>query len=389
MLKSLYKLCFTAGIALLALVGYCLYGLLWTGRLIMKKFQLVITLSLLLLLSLFGSAAWLFSYYFLPMKSIGAGEAVQITVERGTSARAVADTLESLGVVRSSKAFYYWLRYTETAIQAGRFTLVKGEGAVNAADKLLKAKTVDKTVTVLEGLTMEQAAGRAAAQAGIDSAEFVRLCRDSAFIASVGISAATLEGYLFPDTYRFSENVKADAVIRRMVARFNEAVSGMAWDAGIKEKYSLHEVLTLASIVEKEATLATERGRIAGVFHNRLKKGWPLGADPTVRYIFRKFDGPLYMSELNSNSPYNTRKFAGLPPGPICSPGLGAIQAGAKPDSTDEMFFVALWDGTGAHDFSVTNAEHDRKKLKIREENALRVKRNAGQNVNDKQKGKE
>jgi len=151
-------------------------------------------------------------------------------------------------------------------------------------------------------------------------------------------------------------------------------LSGVVWDDNIKAKYSLHEVLTLASIVEKEATLASERGRIAGVFHNRLKKGWPLGADPTVRYIFRKFDGPLYVSELNSDSPYNTRRFAGLPPGPICSPGLGAIQAGAKPDSTDDMFFVALWDGSGAHDFSVTNAEHDRKKLKIREENELRVK---------------
>jgi len=340
----------------------------------MKKFQFVLTVVLLALLLAAGSAAWLFNYYFMPMKSAGAGEAVQFTVERGASARAVADTLEALGVVRSGKAFYYWLRYSETAIQAGRFTLVKGDGAVNAAEKLLKAETVDQTVIVLEGLTMEQAAGKIAAQAGIDSAEFVQLCNDSAFIASVGVDAKTLEGYLFPDTYRLPEQVTADAVIRKMVWRFNAAVAGVVWDDNIKAKYSLHEVLTLASIVEKEATLASEQGRIAGVFHNRLKKGWPLGADPTVRYIFRKFDGPLYVSELNSESPYNTRRFTGLPPGPICSPGLGAIQAGAKPDTTDEMFFVALWDGSGAHDFSVTNAEHDRKKLKIREENDLRVK---------------
>jgi UPF0755 protein len=383
MLKSLYKFCFTGCIALLALGGYCVYCLLWMGRLIMKKFQFVITVVLLALLLAAGSAAWLFNYYFMPVKRSGAEETVQLTIERGTSARAVADTLESLGVVRSGKMFYYWLRYTETAIQAGRFTFVKGEGAVNAAEKLLKAEIVERTVIVLEGLTMEQAAGKVAAQTGIDSAEFVRLCRDSAFIASVGVSAKTLEGYLFPDTYRFPEQVTADAVVRRMTARFNEALAGVVWNADIKAKYSLHEVLTLASIVEKEATLPSERGRIAGVFHNRLKKGWPLGADPTVRYIFRKFDGPLYVSELNSDSPYNTRRFVGLPPGPICAPGLGAIQAGAKPDSTDDMFFVALWDGSGAHDFSVTNAEHDRKKLKIREENELRVKKNA------KRKGKE
>jgi len=350
----------------------------------MKKFQFILTVVLVALLAAAGSAAWLFNYYFLPMKSVGTVETVQVTIERGTSARAVADTLEKLEVVRSGKLFYYWLRYTETVIQAGRFTFVKGEGAVDAAVKLLKAETVDQTIIVLEGLTMEQAAGKIAAQIEIDSAEFVRLCNDSAFIASVGIRAKTLEGYLFPDTYRLPENVATEAVVRRMVARFHEATAGAVWDAGIKEKYSLHEVLTLASIVEKEATLATERGRIAGVFHNRLKKGWPLGADPTVRYIFRKFDGPLYVSELNSDSPYNTRKFAGLPPGPICSPGLGAIQASAKPDSTDEMFFVALWDGSGAHDFSVTNAEHDRKKLKIREENELRVKKNVGQDVKKK-----
>ena len=373
-LKSLYKLCLTGCVALLALGGYCLYSLLWMERLIMKKFQIVITAVLLALLVAAGSAAWLFNYYFMPMKSSGAVEKIPLTIERGTSARAIADTLENLGVVRSGKAFYYWLRYTETSIQAGRFTLLRGDGAVNTAVKLLKAEIVEQTVIVLEGLTMEQAAGKIAAQTGIDSAEFVRLCNDPAFIASVGINAKTLEGYLFPDTYRFPEKLTAEMVARRMVARFNDALAGVVWDDNIKAKYSLHEVLTLASIVEKEATLPSERGRIAGVFHNRLKKGWPLGADPTVRYIFRKFDGPLYVSELNSDSPYNTRRFAGLPPGPICSPGLGAIQAGAKPDVTDDMFFVALWDGSGAHDFSVTNAEHDRKKLKIREENELRVK---------------
>jgi UPF0755 protein len=164
------------------------------------------------------------------------------------------------------------------------------------------------------------------------------------------------------------EKYTAAVVIRRMVARFNEVFATVEWDPAIKEKYTPHQIMTVASIVEKEATLASERGRIAGVFHNRLRKGWPLGADPTVRYIFRRFDGPLYVSQLNSDSPYNTRKFAGLPPGPICSPGLGAIKASAKPDSTEDMFFVALWDGSGAHYFSKTNAEHDKMKLKVRAE---------------------
>jgi UPF0755 protein len=278
--------------------------------------------------------------------------------------------------VRSAKALYYWIRYAGISdkIQAGRFTFIRGEGAINAAEKLLKAEIIEQTVFVQEGLTIEQTASKVAPQMGIDSAEFVKLCRDTAFIAALGIKAPTLEGYLFPDTYRFPENSTAETAVRRMTARFKEACAGLQWSPQIKNAYDLHKVVTLASIVEKEATLPSERGRIAGVFHNRLRKGWPLGADPTVRYIYRKFNGPLLVSELNSPSPYNTRRFAGLPPGPICSPGLGAIQASAKPDSTADMFFVALWDGSGAHDFSVTNDEHDRKKLKIRKENDERVK---------------
>jgi len=378
MLRYVYKLWFTGIVAILAACGYCLYGFLWAVR-AMKKFILtVVTVFLLLALCLVGAVAWSFNHYLMPDKAATAKPmSVHLTIERGTSARAVSDTLAALGVVRSSKAMYYWIRYADISdkIQAGRFTFIKGEGAISAADRLLKAEIVERTVFVQEGFTIEQTASKVASQIEIDSAEFVRLCNDSAFIAALGIQAKTLEGYLFPDTYRFPENgVTAEAVIRRMTARFKEECAGLQWSKAVKDAYDLHKVITLASIVEKEATLPTERGRIAGVFHNRLRKGWPLGADPTVRYIYRKFNGPLLVSELNSPSPYNTRRFAGLPPGPICSPGLGAIQASAKPDSTADMFFVALWDGSGAHDFSVTNEEHERKKLKIRKDNEIRIK---------------
>ena len=132
---------------------------------------------------------------------------------------------------------------------------------------------------------------------------------------------------------------------------------------------SVKEAVTLASIVEKEAEVAAERPRIAGVFINRLEKRMPLGADPTVRYIFRKFDGPLLASELNAASPYNTRKYAGLPPGPICSPGLASLKATVSPLKTNELYFVAKWDGSGEHEFSVTNEEHGRKKIAIRFKN--------------------
>jgi len=369
----MYRLLLTGIVALFALGGYCLYGLLWVYRLMIKKLFFAVTVLFFLLLVMLGGAAWAFSHYLMPMKVAGAGEQIQLTIERGTGARAIADMLEENEIVRSSKALFLWMRYTEVInkVQAGRFTFVKGEGAIAAAEKLLKAQTADKTMIVLEGLALEQVAGRVAAQMDVDSAEFVRLCNDTEFIGSLGVEASTLEGYLFPDTYRLPENNTEASIIRRMVARSNEAWARVEWNPAIKEKYTQHQILIIASIVEKEATLASERGKIAGVFHNRLRLGWPLGADPTVRYIFRKFSGPLRVSELQSSSPYNTRRFAGLPPGPICSPGFGAIQASANPENTDAMFFVALRDGSGAHDFSVTNAEHDRKKMAIRQKRGI------------------
>jgi len=192
---------------------------------------------------------------------------------------------------------------------------------------------------------------------------------------ALGISAASLEGYLFPDTYRFSPDAGCRDVIERMVHRFHSVYESIPFDSGIEQEYTRHQIVTMASIVEKEATVAGERPRIAGVFFNRLRKGYPLGADPTVRYALRKFSGPLRVSELKTPSPYNTRRFAGLPPGPICSPGRGSLNAAASPLETRELYFVAKWDGSGEHDFSKTNAEHERKKKAIRRRNQLRKKR--------------
>ncbi len=332
-------------------------------------------LSLVILLSAGFMGFMVFYYLFLPLGV--QDEMVQIVIDRGTSMRAVTDSLRTHEIVTSRKALVFWLKVSGMAnrIQAGRFTFIKGEGILSASRKLLRAEPIEKSVTILEGLTMEQIAGRMASEMNIDSAEFVRLCNDAEFIRGANIQAPSLEGYLFPDTYRFPENSRESAIIRRMVSRFLEAYATVVGDSDIMADFNRHQIITLASIVEKEATLASERGRIAGVFHNRLKLGYPLGADPTVRYIFRKFNGPLLVSELNSSSPYNTRKFKGLPPGPICSPGLASIQAAAKPDSTKELYFVARWDGTGAHDFSLTLQEHDRKKLRIRRENELRKRK--------------
>jgi UPF0755 protein len=157
-----------------------------------------------------------------------------------------------------------------------------------------------------------------------------------------------------------------------MTDHFNEMYATIAQPPGGATELTKHETVILASIIEKEDELASERPLISGVFHNRLKKGIPLGADPTTRYILGKFSGPLFASDLSLQSPYNTRLHAGLPPGPICSPGLASLTAALCPQQTTMLFFVARWDGSGSHDFSMTNAEHSRKKDAILRSNEQR-----------------
>jgi UPF0755 protein len=301
------------------------------------------------------------------------GDAIEIIVEPGASVREIARELADSAIVPSAKGLLLWIRFKGigSRIQAGKHSFLRYEGALKAAEKLLDAEDINVKITVPEGLVIEQTAALLADTFDFDVKEFVDLCNRQRFIDSLGIRATTLEGYLFPETYRLPPNAEPKEIISRMVACFRERVGSLPRSA-MHDKYTMHEIVTMASIVEKEATLASERSHIAGVFYNRLEKGWPLGADPTVRYALRKFSGPLRVSELQNTSPYNTRLHAGLPPGPICSPGFGALKAAVDPLETLDMYFVAKWDGSGAHDFSRTNREHDRKKMEIRRENERR-----------------
>jgi len=304
---------------------------------------------------------------------------VEMTITTGMAPGQIADTLREQGVVRSSAALILWMRARkmERRVQAGLVRLERGDGVLRASRRLLSATPLEITLMIPEGLTIEQTAKHVSRTIGIDTAEFIALCVDTAFIRKCGIDAPTLEGYLYPDTYRLPEKVSSDRIIMRMTAMHMRIWREMAGDSGGAPTLTHHQLVTLASIVEREATLTSEQAHIAGVFHNRLRLGYPLGADPTVRYALKKFSGPLRVSELNSSSPYNTRRFAGLPPGPICSPGRGALVAALQPLETRDLYFVAKWDGSGAHDFSETNAEHDRKKMEIRRRNQSERKRKA------------
>ncbi|MGA3051968.1 MAG: endolytic transglycosylase MltG [Chitinispirillaceae bacterium] len=336
----------------------------------MRKFSAIS--FLILLLAVLGSG----TYVLFPLP--GFHEKETIVIHRGCTVRAMADSLALHDVIAWRPALLAWLRWSGVSrrIHAGKYTFIRRSGVIAAAHELANVLPNETVVTVPEGLTIEQTAARIAAALPIDTTEFIGLCLDSTFARTVGpTTAASLEGFLFPDTYAFIEGTTPSEIIRRMVGRFRQK-----WAAEIDSaSFSAHgmtelQIVTLASIVEKEAVVAAERPRIAGVFFNRLRRKMTLGADPTVRYVFRKFNGPLLARELTVASPYNTRKYAGLPPGPICSPGLASLQAAVSPLRTNELYFVAKWDGSGEHDFSVTNEEHGRKKMAIRYKNQLRLR---------------
>ncbi len=333
----------------------------------MKKILIALSVISLMVLSIVAVGL----YLFVPLED--PGDEVVLIVEPGTTVGFVAKLLKEKEVIAHKKVFLLWVKLNklEKSMQAGKYTFYKYEGIIKAAEKLKTAEPIEESVTVPEGCTIEQTAECITEVFTVDTAEFVRLCKDTAFINTQGFDVSTLEGYLFPNTYRFPPDAGAEEIIARMVRQFFLVYNAIQ-QTGISKQYTRHEIVTLASIVEEEATLSEERTRIAGVFYNRLTKNMPLGADPTVRYALKKFSGPLRVSELKNPSPYNTRIHTGLPPGPICSPGAGALKAAIAPMETKELFFVAKWDGSGEHDFSVTNAQHDRKKQEIRRQNYLR-----------------
>jgi len=298
-------------------------------------------------------------------------------ISQGQSLRSIADSLHSRQIINSPKALiaYMRLRGSDRLVQAGKVTLSRGRGVPAVSRQLLDAEALEEKVTIIEGLTIWQTAETLHEQLGLDSTRFIALCTDSLLLDSLGLAGRnSAEGYLFPQTYFFPREATEKQVVSRLVQFGLEQTRSLRHIPFPPTIATWHELITLASIVEREAMVRDEQRRIAAVFHNRLEKRMPLGADPTVRYALRKFSGPLRVSELKNPHPYNTRFHAGLPPGPICSPGIEAIKATIDPIQSAELYFVAKWDGSGEHDFSKTLSEHNRKKIQARKTNAKRIK---------------
>jgi UPF0755 protein len=288
----------------------------------------------------------------------------------------LAQDMEAKGLIVSAKVFKYFLVASrqDKKIRAGYFYINPSNSIVDLVWKLTSGKMATRTVTIPEGKTSWEIYSILKSHFPLDSLKFDSLVHARAFVLSCKIKAPSLEGYLFPDTYVLPWKVTERDVIKVLVGRFLEVSQEFDRNGAVYSKYGELGWLTLASIVEKEAAVPTEQDLIAGVFYNRLRLGWSLGADPTVRFAVRKPTGPLFVSDLDNNSPYNTRKFTGLPPGPICNPGRGALRAALNPIKTDKMFFVAKDNGSREHFFSVDNPEHLRFKAKAA---ANRLQRNS------------
>ena len=288
----------------------------------------------------------------------GDGAPTRVTIPNGASMKVAADSLSRAEIIGSPKLFrlYAKLRGSDRGIKAGTYELRKGAGWGTVLEALRSGKGVVLTVTIPEGYTLRQTEVLMASRLGVPVDSVRAAVRDTALLARLDVPTKDLEGYLFPDTYHFSPGTTARAAVQTMVRRFEQRWK-MEWGARLDTlAMSRHSLLTLASIVEREARLPQERPVIAAVYWNRLRKGMRLEADPTVQYALPEYQSRLLYRHLNVNSPYNTYRNTGLPPGPIGAPGAPSIEAALYPANVPFLYFVAYPDGH--HEFRVRLSEH-------------------------------
>jgi UPF0755 protein len=261
----------------------------------------------------------------------GDGELRTVTVNKGASFRLIAKKLERAGVITSSRGFTLAaaLKGAHKKIQAGEYELSRSMTPVEILERLVEGRTKQYLVTFPEGYNLKEIAATLDNAGLADRALFRARAMDKNFAAALGVPGPSLEGYLFPDTYNFTKTMTVDEIIRKMVARFNSVYNEGLGDQARKKGLKKSEVVTIASIVEKEAGGLEEMALISAVFHNRLKRGYRLMSDPTVIYGIKDFDGNITRRDLDRRTPYNTYINYGLPPGPVASP--------AAPPSTPRL----------------------------------------------------
>lgn len=327
-----------------------------------RTFGCLVALALLAALAAAGAGWWLYQGLMEPYQGY-AGEEQIVAVEPGTASVRILEDLEAAGVLRDAEVTRHWLVYGkgDPALQAGEYRFQGALSADAVLDQLIEGDVLTHSVTVVEGLTLEETAVALAAGGLGKEKAFRQAMRDPAAIADLDPDAETLEGYLFPSTYNFPSGTSEAEIVATLVATFRRQWEDVEDERTARAPGSLRDLVTLASLVEKEAKLDEERRTIAAVYVNRLEQGIGLYADPTVVYALKqlgRWDGDIRRADLRMDHPYNTYVHRGLPPGPIASPGRASLRAAAAPSDEPYRYFVGRNDGS--HVFSETLAEHNR-----------------------------
>jgi UPF0755 protein len=321
----------------------------------------LIVLIVLALVAAAGVAGTLYKRTSEPYKGYS-GEEQFVIVEPGSSTRTIGQRLIDAGVVSNEATFRaaLWLTGRARTLQAGEYRFDQPMTPLQVVDKIARGDVYSRRITFPEGRTIKEMARIFEQQRYGSAADFEKAARDVSAMRDIDATAPDLEGYLFPETYTMRRDTTAVRLVQMMTERFRQLFTAEMQEQGRTLGLTPRQVVTLASLVEKETAVASERPIVAAVYLNRFKIGMPMQADPTVIYALQRagrYDGNIRRDDLAFDSPYNTYRYPGLPPGPIASPGLAALQAAVAPADVDYLYFVSRNDGS--HVFARTLAEHN------------------------------
>lgn len=290
----------------------------------------------------------------------------RVHIPVGATSWEIADILCEWRIIRAKRPFVALskIKGVERKLKAGEYEFNNRMSILEILDKLVRGETISSKFTIPEGYTIREIARKLALLGLIEEGCFIKLCEEPwRFHFPQKMPKETLEGYLFPDTYYVGKGAKEEEIIELMLRRFWRVIGRESAKRAESLGFTLHEIVILASIIEKEATVDEEKPIISAVFHNRLKRNIPLEADPTVLYALGKHKERVTYSDLKIPSPYNTYLNPGLPPAPICNPGRRSIEAALNPADVPYLYFVSRGDGT--HEFSTTYSQHLRAKRRF------------------------
>lgn len=307
------------------------------------KWKVITIVASILLASVL--VAHLVNHFFFPGKN---GEKVHVVIERGEGLGAVAEKLREEGIIRSSLLLrlYAMVRRGDTLVLPGHYLFERGMRYGEVLDLLAQGPNYQVRVTVPEGLTLRQTAEIYSSVLGFTAEDFLAECNSRLHPTPfIGDRDVTLEGFLFPKTYDLPPDATPGTVVETMLRQFEKEAAELDWGKAEKRGLTPYEVVIVASMIEKEAMLDDERPLVAAVIYNRLRLGMPLQIDATVQYALPRWKPRLSYQDLQVDSPYNTYRHKGLPPGPICSPGRSSLEAALDPASVDYLYYVATGDG--------------------------------------------